>query len=147
MSHPNPERSGRYAHVRYRGGILGEEPEDIRWDEPAVIRMGTGNVIRGIDEVLYDMAVGESRTVVIPPEKAYGDHDPEGVRRYLRSDFPNGYEIGEGYVGSWVNPVSRAKLPCVVTKATQDYLQIDFNHPFAGKTLEYELELLAITEE
>lgn len=147
MAFPNTERSGKMAHVRYRGGVQGQPPEDVCWEEPTTIRMGVGEVIRGIDEALYDMQVGETRTVVLPPEKAYGEHDPAGVQRFLRRDFPNGDEIYEGFVGSWVNPVSRRRIPAICTKTTEDFIQVDFNHPFAGKTLEYEIELLSIIDE
>ena len=80
MAFPNTERSGKVAHVRYRGGVQGRPPEDVCWEEPTTIRMGVGEVIRGIDEALYDMQVGETRTVVLPPEKAYGEHDPAVVQ-------------------------------------------------------------------
>lgn len=50
-------------------------------------------------------------------------------------------------MGSWVNPVSRRRIPAICTKTTEDFIQVDFNHPFAGKTLEYEIELLSITDE
>ena len=109
--------------------------------------MGVGEVIRGIDEALYDMEIGEVRTIVLPPEKAYGEHDPAGVQRFLRRDFPNGDDIYEGFVGSWVNPVSQRRIPAICTKATKDFIQVDFNHPFAGKTLEYEIELLGIGDD
>ena len=83
MAFPNTERSGKMAHVRYRGGRAGPASRRHRWEEPTTIRMGVGEVIRGIDEALYDMQVGETRTVVLPPEKAYGEHDPAGVQRFL----------------------------------------------------------------
>ncbi len=147
MTFPNIERSGKVAHVRYRGGVQGEPPEDTCWDEPTEIRMGTGAVIRGIDEALYDMELGETRTVVLTPDKAYGDHDPAGVQIFPRSAFPNGAEIYEGYTGSWMNPLSHQRIPAICTKATEDFVQIDFNHPYAGKTLEYEIELLEVTDD
>ena len=55
MAFPNTERSGKVAHVRYRGGVQGRPPEDVCWEEPTTIRMGVGEVIRGIDEALYEM--------------------------------------------------------------------------------------------
>lgn len=146
MAYPNASRSGKTARVRYRGGVQGQAPEDVCWDEPTDIRMGVGAVIRGIDEALYDMKLGERRTVVIEPEKAYGAHDPNGVQRFLRRDFPNGDEIYEGFTGSWLNPISQQRIPAICTMATEDFVQIDFNHPFAGKTLEYELELVDILD-
>lgn len=147
MALPNVERSGKVAHVRYRGGIKGQEPEDVCWDAPTTIRMGVGEVIRGIDEALYDMEIGETRTVTIEPDKGYGEHDPAGEQIFLRSDLEGGADIKEGQVGSWLNPLSQQRIPAICTKATQDYVQIDVNHPYAGKTLEYEIELLDVTDD
>lgn len=145
---PNSQRSGKWALVRYIGGIAGETPIDDCWEgEPVKLRMGVGNVPRGIDEALYEMAIGETRAVVIPPEKGYGEHDPSGVQIYQRSAFPNGEEIYEGFVGKWRNPVSQQFIPAICTKATKDYLEIDFNHPFAGKMLEYRIQLVDIVDE
>lgn len=144
---PNPKRSGKWALVHYVGGVQGEEPVDDHWEgEPVKLRLGTGDVPRGIDEALYEMQVGEERTVVIPPEKGFGEHDPAGVQIYQRSAFPNGDEIYEGFVGRWRNPVSRQCIPAICTRATEDYLEIDFNHPLAGKTLEYRIRLLDILD-
>lgn len=143
----DPKRSGKWALVRYVGGVIGEPPaDDQSHGDPVRIRIGTGEVPRGIDEALYDMEVGETRTVVVPPEKAYGEHDPAGVQIFQRSAFPNGDEIREGFTGRWLNPMSQRYIPAICTKATKDYLEIDFNHPFAGKTLEYRIELVDIVD-
>ena len=58
MAFPNTERSGKMAHVRYRGGVQGQPPEDVCWEEPTTIRMGVGEVIRGIDESALRHASG-----------------------------------------------------------------------------------------
>ena len=68
MAFPNTERSGKVAHVRYRGGVQGRPPEDVCWEEPTTIRMGVGEVIRGIDEALYDMQVGDAHRRVASRE-------------------------------------------------------------------------------
>ena len=80
------EYCGKSALVRYRGGAVGEEPVEDHMDgDPVRIMLGAGEVPPGVDEVLYDMEIGEKRTVVIPCDKAYGQHDPEGVQTYPRS--------------------------------------------------------------
>ena len=143
---PNIDRSGQYAVVRYRGGARGEKIVDDCFQEPTRIRIGVGEVPRGIDEVLYEMAEGETRTVTIPPEKAYGQHDPAGVHIFQRSAFPNGADIHEGFVGKWLNPISQQYIPAICARETEDFVQIDFNHPLAGKPLEYEIQLVRIEE-
>ncbi|MDR2672734.1 MAG: FKBP-type peptidyl-prolyl cis-trans isomerase [Coriobacteriales bacterium] len=141
------ERSGKCALVRYKGGAAGEEPvEDHTGAEPERIFIGTGAVPPGIDDALYDMEIGEQRTVLIPPQKAYGFHDPQGVRVYPRSMIPAGDELEVGSIVSWVNPLNNVTLPVRVIEATDDYIKLDFNHPLAGKTLEYWLELIDIVD-
>lgn len=144
--HPNIDRSGKYAVVRYRGGAQNEEIVDDHFQEPTRIRIGVGEVPRGIDEALYQMEIGETRTVIIPPEKAYGHHDPAGVHFFQRSTFPNGKEIHIGFTGKWRNPITQRFIPAICTKETEDYVQIDFNHPLAGKTLQYEISLIDIED-
>lgn len=142
-------RSGKTALVRYKGRALGGSCaaiEDLSGSDPVKICIGVGQVPRGIDEALYDMEIGEQRTIAIPPEKGYGKHDPAGVRLYQRASFPNGDDLYEGYVGRWKNPLSGQFIPAVCTKATKDYVSIDFNHPLAGKRLEYWIELVDILD-
>lgn len=139
------QRSGHLVRVHYRGGIQGEEPvDDCSAGEPEAIRLGTGQMPMGFEEAIYDMEVGEKRSVTIPPEKAFGDYDPKGKAVYMRNQIPGGKDLKAGSVVSWRNPVSGRFIPVRVTRASQDYLEMDFNHPFAGKTLEYDIELVGV---
>jgi FKBP-type peptidyl-prolyl cis-trans isomerase 2 len=126
---------------------VGEElVEDCTKGEPQTIVIGTGSVPPGIDEALYEMEVGECRTVLIPPDKGYGMHDPEGLRVYPRTMIPGGEELECDSILSWVNPANNVTLPVRVVELTSDYVKVDFNHPLAGKTLEYWLELVGIED-
>ncbi len=139
------ERSGRCALVRYRGGAVGENPlEDFSKGEPVEIYVGTGAVPPGIDDALYEMEIGEQVTVRIPPARAYGDHDPRGVQVYPRSFVVNGDKLAMGTVFTWTNPASGKEIPVRVIGATKDYVKVDFNHPLAGKEIEYWIELVDI---
>jgi FKBP-type peptidyl-prolyl cis-trans isomerase 2 len=141
------ERSGKCALVRYRGGAVGEEPvEDYSAGEPERIRIGTGAVPPGIDEALYDMEIGEQRTVLIPPAKAYGDYDPQGTQVYPHALIPGGDLLEEGQVIGWKNPVNGVSIPVRVIRSEAGYVQLDFNHPLAGKTLEYWMELIDVVD-
>lgn len=141
-------RFGKYALIHYKGGALGQEPfEDHTEDEPRKIQIGMDQVPRGIDEALFEMAPGETRTVVLIPEKAYGEHDPDGVQIRMRDEVPDGHELEVGAVLAWRNPITHAMLPAKVVEATRDYVKLDFNHPLAGETLEYTIEMLDIVDE
>ena len=141
------DRLGKYALIRYKGGALGEEPvDDCSNGEPQRVRIGYCEVPNGIDDVLFEMEIGESGTVVISPDLGYGDHDPKGVRILPRSEVPDGAELGVGSVLGWRSPVTKEILPVRVVEAYDDYVKLDYNHPLAGKSLEYWIELVDIVD-
>lgn len=140
-------RFGKYALIRYRGGVKGEEPfEDFMGDEPHKIRIGYDQVPRGIDDALFEMEIGETRLVELPPEKAYGHHDPDGVQIRMRDELPDGRSLEVGSMLTWKNPITQKRLPARVVEATKDYVKIDYNHLLAGETLEYLLDLVDIVD-
>ncbi|MBQ3302870.1 MAG: FKBP-type peptidyl-prolyl cis-trans isomerase [Eggerthellaceae bacterium] len=138
------DRSGKMALVCWKGGAIGEEPiEDCLDGEPKRIMVGAGQVPPGIDEILFAMDVGATESFIIPAMKAYGAHDPDGVQTYPRWYVPGGYEAHAGDMGTWVHPESGMYVPIRCIAATEDTITIDFNHPLAGKDLEYRIHLLA----
>lgn len=135
-------RIGMIATIRYRGGVQGEEPHDIRMDEPLNVMLGGHRVAPGLEKALMEMEVGEQRTVVMPPEEGYGEADPKLAKWYPRSIIPHGYEIKKGTMIMWESADGLAAKPAMVVDATEDTVYIDLNHPYAGKTLEYWVELI-----
>ena len=140
--HMEENRIGRVAYIRYEGGILGERHVDKHLDEPLAVRIGAGRVVKGIDDALRTMEVGDSATLIIPPEEGYGDADPKQIKWYPRSIIPHGYEIKKDTMIMWESADGLAKRPAMVVDATEDTVKIDMNHPYAGKTLEYWVELV-----
>jgi FKBP-type peptidyl-prolyl cis-trans isomerase 2 len=139
----DPERIGKAAQIRYKGGVKGQEPIDDRsTGEPLSVIIGDGRIPRGIENLLYELEVGESRTIEIPCELGFGEHRPAGVQWYLRTMLANGENLKVGNVLTWTNPESHQTLPARVVDATKDTVKIDQNHPFAGQTLEYWVELV-----
>lgn len=135
-------RFGTCLYIYYKGGVDGEEPiDDHSTGEPFKIVLGAGQIAPGIEDALCDMEVGEEKTVVVPPEEAYGRYQEDGVQLYPRAMFPFGAELGEGDVFTWTNPASGMPIPVRVLEATDDAVKVDFNHPWAGKTLRYWLKV------
>lgn len=133
---------GKMVYVHYKGGAQGESPVDDRSEgEPVKIILGAGQVVPGIEDALCEMAVGEERTVTVTPDQGYGRHDPDGVQRYPRGMLPGGPTLKTGDVLAWTNPASGEQIPVRVIDEALDTVVVDFNHPFAGKTLEYWLRV------
>lgn len=141
-------RLGKYALIRYKGGALGEEiVEDCSQGEPQRVRIGYCEVPNGIDSALFEMEIGEATMVIVSPNLAYGEHDPNGVRMLSRSEILDGYDLEVGSVLGWRSPVTKQMLPVRVIEAFDDYVKLDYNHPLAGKSLEYWIELVDIVDE
>jgi FKBP-type peptidyl-prolyl cis-trans isomerase 2 len=141
----DPSRRGRRALVYYRGGAAGEAvSEDISAGQPAEIPIGCGAVPPGIDDLLFEMQVEEERVVTLPPEKAFGKHDPSWVQSYGRLFLKDGDKLQIGDWITWTKPTTQHRIPGRVTAATRDTVTLDFNHPFAGKDVQYWVKLLAI---
>lgn len=145
------EYRGKTALVYYRGGAAGEEiVEDHSpavQSEPERILLGSGEVPLGVSDVLYDMEVGEERRAVIPCDRAFGRHDPEGVQRYARMLVPGGDRLEAGVVFAWRHPVTGASVPVKCVEATKDAVVVDFNHLLAGKDLEDWFKLVDVVDD
>lgn len=139
-------RVGKTAFIRYKGGVKGEVPLDDRsTGEPLAIMLGTLQLPRGLEDAIVDMTIGEQRTVEVLCDRGYGEHQEKLVSWHLKTMVENGYGLKVGDVIFWTNPDDGRKMPVWVTEMTEDMVKLDFNHPFAGKTLEYWIELVDLT--
>ena len=101
----------------------------------------SGMMIPGFDAAVNEMEVGETHTVKIAPEDAYGPRDDEALLEIPFSRMPNSEQLKVGdnlYIGM-ENGMS---MPAVVVAKTDDTITFDMNHPLAGEELTFEIELL-----
>ena len=141
------QRSGKCALVRYRGGpVSGDIVEDHSQGEPLRIIIGSGQVPPGVEDILNEMEVGSQGEYVIPCAKAYGAHDPKGVRTYPRSFIKGGDRLEVESIIAWDHPISGQSVPVKCIAATKDTVTIDFNHLLAGQDLRYWFELVDVLD-
>jgi peptidylprolyl isomerase len=106
--------------------------------EPLELRAGGDEVIEGLSEAVIGMRPGETRRVVVPPEKAFGVRDPALERRVPLSEMPDRVRPGDQLSAEgngW-------EMPVWVRSLEQGYAVLDGNHPLAGQTLIFEFEVL-----
>jgi len=104
--------------------------------EPRLVAVGEEWVLKGLDEEIAKMEVGEKKVAELPPEKAWGDRDPSLLRMIPMRKF--GEKADDMMVGDVVEIDDR---PAVVRFIGSGRAQVDFNHRLAGKTLSYEVEV------
>lgn len=112
-----------------------------RGGEPMPFLEGSGQIIDGLEEPLLQMAAGEQRTVVVPPERAYGLREAELVQSVPKANLP----VGEVQVGDQFQTGPDRQAPVVTVVAIEgDQVMLDANHPLAGQELHFEVELVAV---
>ncbi|MBV4505589.1 FKBP-type peptidyl-prolyl cis-trans isomerase [Pseudomonas sp. BW13M1] len=109
---------------------------------PAVFKVGDGNLLPGFENALFGFKAGDQRKLSIAPENAFGQHNPQNVQVMPRSQF-EGMELSEGLLVIF-NDAANTELPGVVKAFDDNQVTIDFNHPLAGKTLNFEVQILDV---
>ena len=111
-----------------------------RGGEPMPCLEGAGQIIEGLAEPLSQMTAGEKRTVVVPPERAYGVREAELVQKVPRAHLP----VDDVKVGDQFQTGPDRQAPVVTVVAIEgDEVLLDANHPLAGQELHFEVELVA----
>ena len=109
--------------------------------EPRLVSIGEGWVLKGLDEILSTAKLGDALDVDIPPDKAFGLRDPNKVRMIPQRKF--GDKADEIKAGDVVDIDDRRGLVRFIGSGR---VQVDFNHRLAGKTLNYNVNILKILQ-
>lgn len=112
-----------------------------RGGEPMPFLEGSGQIIDGLEEPLRQMVAGEKRTVVVPPERAYGLREAELVQKVPKANLL----VDDIKVGDQFQTGPDRAAPVVTVVAIEgDEVLLDANHPLAGQELHFEVELVAV---
>jgi peptidylprolyl isomerase len=135
---------GQTVHVRYRGTLTdGREFDSSEGRGPISFRVGAGEVIRGFEEAVAELDFGGRVTVTIPPEEAYGPRAEQAVQCVPRGMFRD--EPEPGCLVRFVAP-DGGELAATIIDVDDEGVTLDFNHPLAGETLVFELELVGVED-
>ena len=116
----------------------GRDPDEYT---PLSFTVGAESVIEGLDEGVVGLSEGEEATIEVPPSKGYGEFEPERVREYDKEEFEA--MVGqEAEIGLHVH--AENGLHGDVTAITDQVVEVDFNHELAGKTLVFDVSVVAV---
>ena len=137
-----------YLTLHYR--LAGPDGTDIVTtfnDSPATLQMGTGQLAPFLEACLVGLPEGAHETFELPPEKAFGERNPDLVQHVSRATLDENSQTGESYViGDLVEftAPSGGRFAGVLRTIDGDSALFDFNHPLAGQTVKFEVRIIGI---
>ncbi|TAN40955.1 MAG: peptidylprolyl isomerase [Nitrospirae bacterium] len=134
--------AGSVVKVHYTGRLDdGSVFDSSRERGPLEFTVGAGQMIQGFDRAVSGMSVGESKTVRIPSDEAYGPYKEDLIFEMPKAHFPEGTK--EGFAFTLKHP-DGSSLEAVVTDIAGDTVTLNANHSLAGKDLIFDIELVEV---
>ena len=139
-----PAKKGDKVKVHYTLKDVNDKVvESSRNSEPIEFTIGEGKVIPGFEKNIIGMKPKEKKTILIPPEDAYGPHDEKKVFEFDKEKTPKDFDPQIGQAVQMHRPDSQPVMVTVVGRTEKGYM-MDANHPLAGKELIFDLEIVEI---
>lgn len=135
-------KAGDTIAVHYKG-TLGDGTifDSSEGREPLQFEAGAGMMIKGFDDAVMGMKVGDKKTIQIPAAEAYGDYRDDMVITVNRSEIPSNIPLQIG--GMLTMHDGQHEIPVLITEVTDDTVKLDANHALAGKDLTFDIELVS----
>jgi peptidylprolyl isomerase len=137
-------KQGDTVKVHYTGKLDdGTVFDSSQEREPLEFTIGTGTIIPGFEQAVIGMSPGESKTEVIPPDRAYGPYLEEMVLQIERQQLPAELDPEVGQQLQLQHPTGEV-IPVIITDVSSSTVTLDANHPLAGEDLTFDIQLVAI---
>lgn len=137
-------KSGDKVKVHYHGKLTsGETFDSSNGREPLEFEVGSGMVIKGFDDGVTGMTVGEKKTINIPYNEAYGPRNPEMVIEMPKERFPADMQLELG-MPLVMSDGQGQQFQVTIVEIKDNSVMLDANHPLAGQDLIFDLELVEI---
>jgi FKBP-type peptidyl-prolyl cis-trans isomerase SlyD len=143
MSEMLKVQDGHIVSMDYTLHVDGEVLDTSAGHEPLEFLQGAGNIIPGLEESLYGMAIGENKKVAIAPEDGYGELDSEAFMDVPKDEFPAEIPLEKG-IEIQLTDQEGSPMYARIDSFNDEAVKLDFNHPLAGKTLNFDVTIVAL---
>ncbi len=135
---------GDNVKVHYKGQLNnGHIFDSSEGRDPLEFQVGKGMVIKGFDDALVGMRVGDKKTVNIPVDQAYGERREDMIIEYPLADFPDDMKPEVG-LQLHMSDNTGNNFPVIITEVKEETVVLDANHQLAGQNLIFDIELVSI---
>jgi FKBP-type peptidyl-prolyl cis-trans isomerase SlyD len=125
--------------------VDGEVVDSTAGIDPISFLQGYENILPGLEQELYGLKIGDKKQVSLKAKDAYGEIDPEAVVDVPRSDIPKDIPMKPG-IELQVSNEDGELMDAVITSISKDTVRLDFNHPLAGKNLNFDVTVVDLRE-
>lgn len=140
-------KHGDVVRVHYTGKLVsGDQFDSSVGREPLEFTVGAGMMIKGFDDAMPGMTVGEKKTVNIPAADAYGEKDPNAIIDFPKENVPEDMKLEPGMQLTLSNEAGQP-FPVVVMEVKEEVIVLDANHFLAGQELVFDIELVEVVTE
>jgi len=138
--------NGLFVSIDYKGTLGNGTVFDTSANrQPLEFQVGEGQVIKGFEENLMGMALNEKKTFTIAPDKAYGNRDESLTQTFSRSDLPPEMVPQTGQIIG-LQSENGQQIPATITEVRDEDFSVDLNHPLAGESLTFDVEIVGINK-
>ncbi|NQT70740.1 MAG: peptidylprolyl isomerase [Desulfobacteraceae bacterium] len=135
-----------FVSVDYKGTLQnGDVFDTSHGHQPLEVKVGAGQLITGFENELLGMSLNEKKTFTLEPEEAYGKRNENLKRDIPKADFPSELNPRVGMTVGLQNPEGH-QVPAQIVHLDDEKLTLDMNHPLAGETLNFEIEVVGISD-
>jgi FKBP-type peptidyl-prolyl cis-trans isomerase SlyD len=142
---PNVVADDVVVSLDYTLTVNGEVVDSTDGVDPILFIQGRQNIIPGLESQLYGMKIGDAKKVRVPAKDAYGEIDPEAFVDVPRDEMPADIKAKPG-LELTVRDEDGELMDAVIVSVSKDTVRLDFNHPLAGKDLEFEVTVLDLRD-
>lgn len=137
-------KAGDTVKVHYHGRLTdGTTFDSSSGREPLEFQVGSGQVIKGFDDGVSGMEVGEKKTIQIAVDDAYGQKEENMIVEFPKNNFPPELSPEIGMSLNMTNGSGQV-IPVTIVEIKDDSVTLDANHPLAGQDLIFDIELVEI---
>lgn len=135
-------RNGSKVKIHYTLKVDDKVVDSSLGSEPLVYVQGQGQLVPGLEEQLEGVGPGEKKQITVPPDQGYGKRKDEALHNVPKTAFrePDTLTIGDVVSGEVRGEPFQAR----VANVGNEEITLDLNHPLAGKTLDFEVEVLEV---
>ena len=138
--------TGQFVSVHYKGTLQnGEVFDTSEGRHPLEVQIGAGQIISGFENALMGMSLNEKKVFTLEPEDAYGQKDDSLTHSFPRKDVPAEVNPEVGQTVALSTPEGQ-QVPAMITKVNDEKVVVDLNHPLAGQTLTFDIEVVGISD-